>query len=516
MIQIQVITYSGVPSAQLISATFDELGGNIGRAEGNVLVLNDPGRSISRIHASIVCRGGKYFIRGLGSTMPVYLNDQPLNNGQDTPIADGDRIRIGDYVMQVMDQDNASSRISHETLMQHSLASVKDHSENQSLADLIDFPEGQEKQSEVISKANTSNSMTPHDLDNVNFLDNVAEIPQKQTIPNDFDPFGHDAEENKLVEIASSTNSSFNHPNEFSPVLESKEKQPNIDDVINSASSLVDQPASINKSSIDDPLVALDNAANNRKTAHKTQRDDVSELSSPLPPMHVQEEFVVAPPVSEPVVSVKASSSNHEELLQAFLTGIGITNLDKPIELTPQLMNQIGQLLRMSTQGTLDLLQARALVKREMRAELTMIMSRENNPLKLSPSVEAALMHLLFPKAREQGFMPPLQAMKDAYNDLRSHQLGFMAGMRAALSGMLGRFNPNQLEKRLGQKTLVDSVFSLNRKANLWDMFTDRYDDISSEVEEDFHVLFGKEFLREYEAQIAKLEMDDKKHKTGY
>ncbi|MBK9663411.1 MAG: type VI secretion system-associated FHA domain protein TagH [Nitrosomonas sp.] len=348
-----------------------------------------------------------------------------------------------------------------------------------------------------------------HDL---NSFANVAETPQKQTIPTDFDPFDEPtAEENKLVEIASSSNSSFNHPDEFSPVLDSKRKQPSIDDVINSTSSLVvDQPASINKGSIDDPLVALD------KAAHKTQRDDVPELSSPLPPMHVQEEFVVAPPVSEPVVSVKASSSNHEELLQAFLTGVGLSNLDKPIELTPQLMNQIGQLLRMSTQGTLDLLQARALVKREMRAELTMIMSRENNPLKLSPSVEAALMHLLFPKAREQGFMPPLQAMKDAYNDLRSHQLGFMAGMRAALSGMLGRFNPNQLEKRLGQKTLVDSVFSLNRKANLWDMFTDRYDDISSEVEEDFHVLFGKEFLREYEAQIAKLEMDDKKHKTGY
>ena len=511
MIQIQVITYSGVPSAQLISAAFDELGGNIGRAESNALILNDPGRSISRIHASIVYRGGKYFIRGLGSTMPVYLNDQPLNNGQDTPITGGDQIRIGDYVMQVMDQDNASSRTSHETLMQHSRTPVKDHSENLSLTDLINFPEGQENQSEAVSKAGMSDSVA---MNNQDFSPNLIETPQKQTIPTDFDPFGSAAEESKLVEMASSINS--NHPDEFSSVLDSKEKQPTIDDVINASNAIVDLSVPENKSSIDDPLVALDNAANNRKTAHKTQRDDVSELSSSLPPMHVQEEFVVAPPVSEPVVSVTASSSNHEELLQAFLTGIGITNLDKPIELTPQLMNQIGQLLRMSTQGTLDLLQARALVKREMRAELTMIMSRENNPLKLSPSVEAALMHLLFPKAREQGFMPPLQAMKDAYNDLRSHQLGFMAGMRAALSGMLGRFNPNQLEKRLGQKTLVDSVFSLNRKANLWDMFTDRYDDISSEVEEDFHILFGKEFLREYEAQIAKLEMDDKKHKTGY
>lgn len=57
MIQIKVLSYNGAPSVQLISATFDELGGNIGRAEGNALVLSDPGRSISRIHASIVCRG---------------------------------------------------------------------------------------------------------------------------------------------------------------------------------------------------------------------------------------------------------------------------------------------------------------------------------------------------------------------------------------------------------------------------------------------------------------------------
>ena len=71
MIKIEVITYNGFPPSRLLSVEFDELGGNIGRAEGNALVLSDPGRSISRIHASIVCRGGNYFIRGLGSTMPV-------------------------------------------------------------------------------------------------------------------------------------------------------------------------------------------------------------------------------------------------------------------------------------------------------------------------------------------------------------------------------------------------------------------------------------------------------------
>jgi len=507
MIQIQVVTYEGMPPGQSISATFDELGGNIGRAEGNALVLSDPGRSISRIHASIVCRGGKYFVRGLGSTMPIYLNEQSLNNDQDTLITDGDMIRIGDYVMQVMDHNNASSRTSYEPAMQQSPASMQKHSENQSLAELLAFPESQVNQSELTSKSEPSVLMATNSLDSSPY---AVEIPQKQIIPDDFNPFEMSAvEENKLIETTPSI--SFNHPDEFHSLLESQEKQPNIDDVINPAPSLLDLPESTNRSSIDDPLLALDNAANNRKLEYKTQRDDVSELNSALPPMHVYKPSPESQLPPEPTVPHESSVFSEEELLHAFLSGVGLSNLDRPIRLTPQMMNEIGQLLRMSTQGTLDLLLARALMKREMRAELTMIKPRENNPLKLSPNVEAALMHLLFPKAKEQGFMPPLLAMKDAYNDLRSHQFGFMAGMRVALSAILGRFNPNQLEKRLGQKTLVDSVFSLNRKANLWDMFTDRYDDISKEAEEDFHVLFGKEFLRAYEAQIAKLEMENKK-----
>ena len=32
--------------------------------------------------------------------------------------------------------------------------------------------------------------------------------------------------------------------------------------------------------------------------------------------------------------------------------------------------------------------------------------------------------------------------MRDAYDDLRAHQFGFLAGMRAALEGMLKRFDP--------------------------------------------------------------------------
>jgi len=507
MIQIKVVSYNDIPSS--LSATFDELGGNIGRAEGNALILNDPGRSISRIHASVVYRGGQYFIRGLGSTMPVYLNEQPLNNGQDAAIADGDRLRIGDYVLQVIDTENAVGVSLSEGVVPHFGTESEVSASNQSLADLLAFPTGDAKQNPPVPTEEASDPMAQNFLDP---LSKNAAASSQPAIPSDFDPMAAlSAAENEHPEIVSPVIPHY--PDNLNPVFESKEKQPDINDVINPVNLLMDSPGSAVKESVD-PLAAF----NNREaTGHAAQRNDTSELRASLPPLHSQAEPAPAPAQMQPVVEQKVTAEksfpDHEELLQAFLSGAGLSNLEKPIELTPQLMSQIGQLLRMSTQGTLDLLFARALMKREMRAESTMMAPRENNPLKLSPNVEVAMMHLLMPKSKEHGFMQPLQAMKDAYNDLRSHQFGFMAGMRASLTGVLDRFNPKRLEKRLEQKSLIDSVFSIKRKAELWDLFTERYSDISSEAEEDFQIMFSKEFLKAYEAQIAKLEMEDKNNK---
>jgi FHA domain-containing protein len=157
--------------------------------------------------------------------------------------------------------------------------------------------------------------------------------------------------------------------------------------------------------------------------------------------------------------------------------------------------------------GTLDLLLARALTKREVRAQATLIVARENNPLKFSPTVDAAFTNLLAPQG--QGFMAPAAAMRDAYNDLRSHQFGFMAGMRAALEGVLSRFDPAQLEGRLTGKSMLASLVPSTRRARLWELYEQLYRDISKEAQDDFQTLFGKEFLRAYEAQIDKLEEED-------
>lgn len=229
-------------------------------------------------------------------------------------------------------------------------------------------------------------------------------------------------------------------------------------------------------------------------------------LAMPVPGLPAQTSRAAEPahgPLAASVTPPTPASADSAALLAAFLEGIGIAGL--PItQLTPELMRLVGQLLHEATRGTVDLLVARAALKREVRAEMTMIVARENNPLKFSPSVEVALDHLLKPPAR--GFMPPDKAMRDAYDDLRAHQFGFLAGMRAALEGVLKRFDPVLLEGKLTQGSMLSSMIPGSRKARMWDVFQQHYGQISAEASDDFHELFGKEFLRAYEAQLDQLQ----------
>src|SRR6185295_5225846 len=76
------------------------LGGNIGRADTNQLVLPDPERTISRVHAQVVFRNGRYAIVDRGSN-PVSVNGRPLGNGQEAPLQVGDKVQIGGYSLKV-------------------------------------------------------------------------------------------------------------------------------------------------------------------------------------------------------------------------------------------------------------------------------------------------------------------------------------------------------------------------------------------------------------------------------
>jgi FHA domain-containing protein len=177
--------------------------------------------------------------------------------------------------------------------------------------------------------------------------------------------------------------------------------------------------------------------------------------------------------------------------------GLGVDRL------TPAMMLLLGQFMREATRGTIELLAARAEVKREMRAAMTMIRPRENNPLKFSPTVEVALQHLLGPSTT--GFMAAAPAVSDAFDDLKAHQMGVMAGMKAAMEGVRERFDPAVLEAKLTRKSGLGGLIPATRKARLWELYQEQFGQISAEAKDDFDDLFGNAFRRAYEAQLDSL-----------
>ena len=80
---------------------FHEQGGNIGRAEHCDLILPDPSHYISKIHALIHFRDQMYFITDVSSN-GVFLNTStmPIGKGNTKQILEGERFRIGNYVLQ--------------------------------------------------------------------------------------------------------------------------------------------------------------------------------------------------------------------------------------------------------------------------------------------------------------------------------------------------------------------------------------------------------------------------------
>ena len=196
------------------------------------------------------------------------------------------------------------------------------------------------------------------------------------------------------------------------------------------------------------------------------------------------------------VRAAQPAAAAQDPLLAALLRGAGVQDLAVPGGLTPELMRDVGAIMRETMRGMLDLLAARAHAKREVRADATVIGANDNNPLKFSPDLDAAVSHLL--KPRGQGFMSPQRSLVDARDGLRTHQEGLVAGMQAALASVLARFDPARLEAPLRQSQGSASLLAMNRKARLWTLYEELYEQISREAETDFHFLFGEEFMRAY------------------
>jgi type VI secretion system protein len=161
----------------------------------------------------------------------------------------------------------------------------------------------------------------------------------------------------------------------------------------------------------------------------------------------------------------------------------------------------LGTLFREVVQGLMEVLAARSSIKNEFRLSQTTIQPVENNPLKFSLGVDDALTALLTKSGK--GYLPPVRAVQEAFDDIKAHQVAVLAGMQVALTSLLARFDPKALEDRISQDTGIGTLLT-GKKSRYWDEFTRLYQSLAMEAEDDFQSVFGREFGRAYEEQVRK------------
>jgi predicted component of type VI protein secretion system len=381
MIGIQVVSRAGAAPSTPATAWFGVAGGDIGRSAECTLPLPDPERHISRRHAVVAMRNGRYVLQSLSANVALVLEGVTLAPGDEAPLAAGMRITIGDYTLQVLDE------------------------------------------------------------------------PEPLSLPGQ------------------------------SPAAPPAAKPP-----------APAAPVGVKPPAAAAPVAAKPLAAAPPEPASATPSDNE----------RAEVDFVVGD-TGEMARSAMAAAADWARALQQ---GLGVATGG----LQPEHARRAGELLRAMTGGTLALLTARMVAKRELGASATQLRTRENNPLKFSPDVDAALSHLLGPP--ERGFLQPMAAVAEAFDDLRAHQVALLAGMRAALDTVMSRFDPKALEHRLAPSGALENLIPANRRARLWSAYNEEYARIVSEIEDDFDTLLGRAFLKAYQDQLDALDVEGG-HKPG-
>ncbi|SEN08342.1 FHA domain protein [Duganella sp. CF517] len=482
---LRVERYRDQPPAEPLHASFGLEGGMIGRAPGNVLVLDDPGKYISRSHASVTWRDDRYYLTDAGSN-PSIVNGRPLGAGVDIALADGDRIVLGDYVVlaSLMAPDVPAQPSADATLMAPPPfvpPPVQAPTPLPTFEPMLPSPSPAPIASEGFDA-----------LAGARILDGGAAPAGNDVLA---DPLGL----NLFAGMAPAAVARAAQHDHVSPELQAYP-----------APSAAPMSIPADYDLLADLQAPAPGAAPPAAAAWSASPAVASPASAQAaPPQPSPPAMHAAPPQQAPVQALPQAapapvprSADGNAVLQALLEGLGLPHL-RSSHTPEQLAHLVGEMLRAATAGTMDVLMARTLTKRESHIDMTMIAPRANNPLKFFPDADSALTQML--GAQISGYLPPLPAIGGAFDDLKAHELAVIAGMRAALAAVVQRFDPARIEQRLAEPGRLDKLLPASRKARMWDRLVELYGELARDADDDLQRLFGEKFSGAYAQQVERL-----------
>jgi type VI secretion system protein len=198
----------------------------------------------------------------------------------------------------------------------------------------------------------------------------------------------------------------------------------------------------------------------------------------------------------EPERPKRATEGPVDSGVEAFCRGAGIDPAALPSDTQAALLTLAGQMVREMTLGLMEALKGRSDMKTRLRLSQTTIQPGENNPLKFSASVDEAVLKMLDPHGSR--YLGPIEAIRDSFADLRTHQTALVGAVQAATDELMSRIEPGDLQERFDRGLKRGPLLGAANKMKYWDLYVEFYQVINQRNEQGLPALFAEEFARTY------------------
>lgn len=508
---------------EVISANGETLGGNrrkivgpegarIGRARDNDWVISN--QYLSRTHAQVRYVNGAFYIEGMGRN-PLALNSptQLIPNHEPQLLRDGDRFFLDEYEVKATISAGAPATASVADPFapaEQGAAEVPLVASRSWDPGIVDASVDEAANLDPLSALGMSPARQETPLPEVNIhqpsvLDEHFRAPQpipaggENRIPDAWDRSGFthlgQAQQSPSKKAPASSGAGQAIPDAWDKTRLTHIEQPRVAPQVPKAPVNLPPPPEAELT-----LPPHTPPADAAKAAATRQ------IPRKLPEASVPPAAPSAPAAAEPPTERRRAlgapaatgSLDLEELLRA--AGLDASHM------SPELAKELGQVLRIVVQGLMEVLQSRAEIKSQMRMNMTRMQAAENNPLKFSPNVEAALHTLLV--ERNRGYLPTTRAFEEALIDIRNHQVAVLQGVRAAFNSMLEHFDPERLNEEFdGKAARGGSLRKIGAKLRFQDAYAENYAKLTRDADESFRALFGEYFAQAYEEQMERLKL---------
>ncbi len=443
---------------------FDEEGGTIGRAPSCDWNLPDPENFVSGNHASVIWQDGEFYLIDTSSN-GTYVNNmpEPIPSGKPLLLTHEDQFGIGNYKIEVS-LDPKDAERAKDCSFDISTILVEDKAfKKQQLPKRKTAPPAPKKVNPLkapLEDDNDENTGSWAMLD----IDHLEPDAGKKAAKTKAKKKNNGPAEMTAASETDLRNLRLEEPPEPPKVKEknSKKSDSPTDNTKIKRAKLVSELAS-KKQDIEQTLGSVTNT---------------NQAPQLLPPM-----------------------VNKNQMLDAFIKGLGVDKDALPNRPPEDLIEDIGQVFAELLGGLQTLMQNRSLLKDRFKLGQTMMKPSSNNPIKFSAGMDDVLPRLL--SGKRGAYKASVEAIRECYFDVNADMEAMNEAMRRALSEYVKMFDPVNLQEQF-EHVMGKSKFLGANKKRYWDLYADRYATLVQHPEGRMPEGFANEFVRAFENALSK------------